>query len=108
MNTGRREFCARWRTCSTICSGPVAQLMPITSTVSSASSVVSAQAISEPSSIVPVVSIVTLAITGRRVSISPNTSSIAPSAAFVCSRSWHVSTLSTSIPPSTSPRVCSR
>ena len=108
MNTGLREFCARWRTCSTICSGPVAQLIPITSTVSSASSVVSAQAMSEPSSIVPVVSIVTLAITGTRVSISVKTSSIAPSAAFVCKRSWQVSTLSTSMPPSISPRACSR
>ena len=108
MKTGRREWRVRWRACSTICSGPVAQLTPITSTASSASSVVSAQAMSEPSSIAPVVSMVTLAMTGRRAPVSAKASSMAPSAAFACSRSWQVSTLSASMPPSISPSACSR
>ena len=65
---------------------------------------------SEPSSIVPVVSIVTWAITGMRRDAyagSVNTSKIAEIAHLVCSRSWQVSTSSTSEPPSMSPRACS-
>ena len=54
----RGRAATRWRRCSLISAGPVAQLRPIRS-MPSGSSAVSAAPISEPSSIVPVVSTVT-------------------------------------------------
>ncbi len=96
----------RWRRCSLISAGPVAQLRPIAST-SSACSVVSAAPISEPMSMVPVVSTVTCTITGT----SRPTSRIAlrdpVTAAFAWSRSWLVSTRIASTPPSSRPAACS-
>ena len=72
MSTGRPAFgsqeigigeCpARWRRCSLISPGPVAQFSPIMS-MPSGSRAVSAAAISVPSSIAPVVSMVTWAMT---------------------------------------------
>ena len=47
-------------------------------------------------------------ITGRRAPISANTSSIANSAALALRGSNTVSTISTSLPPSTRPRAASR
>ncbi len=55
---------ARWRRCSLISAGPVAQFRPIMS-MPSGSSAVSAAPISEPTSIVPVVSTVTCTRIGR-------------------------------------------
>ncbi|TCO28137.1 hypothetical protein EV652_106120 [Kribbella steppae] len=73
----------------------------------SGSSAVRAAPISEPSSIVPVVSTVTETITGM---VEPAASSAlrAPiTLALVCSRSWVVSTRIASAPPSISPRAVS-
>ena len=59
-----RAYCDRWRRCSVISRGPVAQLRPMTSG-RRASSEVRAAPISVPTSIRPVVSIVTWTISGR-------------------------------------------
>ena len=56
------EFFDRYRKCSDISVGPVAQLRPIKS-ISRGSSAFKAAPISDPKSIVPVVSTVTCAIT---------------------------------------------
>ena len=58
-----RACCERWRRCSVISAGPVAQFMPITSG-RIASSAVSAAPISEPTSMRPVVSTVTCSMIG--------------------------------------------
>ena len=58
---GIRACAARYRRCSLISPGPVAQFSPIMS-MPSGSRAVSAAAISLPSSIAPVVSIVTCAM----------------------------------------------
>lgn len=105
-DTGMRACRDRWRRCSLISAGPVAQFKPIMSTPSG-STAVNAAPISLPSSMVPVVSTVTWANTGmcrparviaRR---DPNT------AAFSCSRSWQVSTRMASAPPSSMPSAAS-
>ena len=62
-DTGMRAWRDRWRRCSLISAGPVAQFRPIMS-MPSGSTAVSAAPISLPSSIVPVVSTVTWAMTG--------------------------------------------
>ncbi len=75
------------RRCSLISAGPVAQLRPITSTPSG-SSAVSAAPISEPSSIVPVVSTVTWAKIGSATPASARARLAPTMAALACSRSW--------------------
>ena len=87
--------------------GPVAQFSPIRS-IGYCSSTVSAAAMSLPSNIVPVVSIVTWAMIGIRLPRAPSSSTIAATAHLVCKRSWQVSTRSTSAPPATRPRTWSR
>ena len=82
-----------------MCSGPVEQLSPSTS-ISSASIVVIALAMSVPSSIRPLVSSVTCAWTGTRNPRSANNRSNPASAAFTSRMSCDVSTSSTSTPPS--------
>ena len=62
-DTGMRAWWARWRRCSPISAGPVAQLMPMTSG-RSASSAVRAAPISVPGSMRPVISIVTCTWSG--------------------------------------------
>ncbi len=91
---------ARWRRCSLISAGPVAQFSPMKS-MPSGSSAVSAAPTSEPSSMVPVVSTVMCTISGRSTPAA-RMARLAPStAALVCSRSWLVSTSTASMPPST-------
>ena len=92
----------RWRTDSCIRSGPVAQLRPMTST-GSASSVVTAAAMSLPTSIVPVVSMVTV----QKIGTSRPSSAIASRAALMailtCRMSWQVSMFRQSTPPAIRP-----
>ncbi len=88
----------RWRRCSLISAGPVAQLRPITS-MPSGSRATSAAPISEPSSIVPVVSTVTCAMIGRSASRAARARLQPTMAALACSRSWQVSTWKASTPP---------
>ena len=88
----------RWRRCSLISAGPVAQLRPITSTPSG-SSAVRAAPISEPISIVPVVSTVTLTRIGNFTPASAMARFAPTMAALDWSRSWHVSTWKASTPP---------
>ncbi len=64
-DSGVRACWARYRRCSPISAGPVAQFIPITSTPRG-SIAVRAAAMSDPSSIWPVVSTVTWVITGTR------------------------------------------
>ena len=74
----------------------------------SGSSAVSAAPISEPSSMVPVVSTVTCTMTGTSMPAAV-IARFAPSTAdFVCSRSWQVSTRTASMPPSSMPATCCR
>ncbi len=76
----------RWRRCSLISAGPVAQFNPMKS-MPSGSSAVSAAAISVPSSIVPVVSTVTWQNSGRSAPASASARRAPITAAFACSRS---------------------
>ena len=70
----------------------------------SGSSAVSAAPISEPMSMVPVVSTVTWTMIGMRLP-SCRMASLTPlTAARVCSRSWQVSMRKQSAPPSSMPR----
>ena len=80
----------------------MAQFSPIMS-MPSGSSAVSAAPISLPSSIAPVVSIVTCAMTSAS-GASSATARLAPTmAALACSRSWQVSMISASAPPRNRP-----
>ena len=104
---GRGQFSASHRTGSRMCSGPVEQLRPMTST-RSAWSTVAAAAMSVPRSMRPEVSRVTWAWTAT--SSRPSAASarrIPVTWAFTSSMSWLVSMRSTSTPPSTSPVACS-
>ena len=92
--------------CSFICSGPVAQLSPSTS-IGNGSRIATTAAISEPTNIVPVVSIVTLTINGRRWPVLAKASSMPCRAALICSTSWQVSTINKSTSPASSPSACS-
>ena len=96
----------RWRRCSLISAGPVAQFRPIMS-MPSGSSVVSAAAISLPISMVPVVSTVTSTKIGSRMPVSAIACLHPLTAALVCSRSCEVSTRSASAPPWMRPSACS-
>ena len=69
----------------------------------SGSSAVSAAPISEPSSIVPVVSTVTEQISGRSTPVASMARRAPMTEALVCSRSWVVSTSSASAPPAIMP-----
>jgi hypothetical protein len=68
---------------------------------------VSAAAMSEPSSIWPVVSTVTWTTSGARRPARRIPSKAPVTAALICRRSWHVSTISTSAPPSSRPNAWS-
>ncbi len=94
------------RRCSLISAGPVAQFSPIMS-MPRASSAVRAAAVSEPSSIVPVVSTVIWAKTGT--SRVPIMARWAPTiAALACNRSCAVSISTASTPPASIPATWSR
>jgi hypothetical protein len=81
----------------------VAQLSPIR-LMPSGSRAVSAAPISLPSSIEPVVSMVTWAISGMSPAPAAAIARRAPMiAAFACSRSWQVSTTMESTPPRSRP-----
>ncbi len=95
---GIRACRARCRRCSAISAGPVAQFRPIMS-MPSGSSAVSAAPISEPSSIVPVVSTVTCTMTGRSTPTQSRARRAPMTAAFVWSRSCEVSMRRASAPP---------
>ena len=71
----------------------------------SADNEVSAAPISEPMSMVPVVSMVTWAMTGTSVPSAELARLHPTTAALACSRSCAVSTSSASAPPSMSPRA---
>ncbi len=81
-----RAWRLRWRTCSVISAGPVAQFSPMTSG-RSASSTVNAAPISEPTSIRPVVSMVTCTISGTSRPARAMARRQAISAALACNRS---------------------
>ena len=101
-----RECCERWRRCSLISYGPVAQLMPMTSTPSG-SMAASAAPISVPGSIRPVTSMVTCAWMGRSTPAAAMALRLPITAALRPRRSNWVSTSSTSTPPpSSSPATC--
>ncbi len=87
--------------------GPVAQFIPITSTSGSAIRAASAAGISVPSSMVPVVSMVTWAMTGSRLPVATKARRAPITAALICSRSWQVSTIRASEPPAINPSICS-
>ena len=72
----------------------------------SGSSAVSAAPISEPSSIVPVVSTVTCTITGRSRPAWRSARLAPRAAALVCSRSCEVSISTASMPPASIPSTC--
>ena len=76
----------KWRRCSLISAGPVAQFSPMAS-MPSGSSAVSAAPISEPSSIVPVVSTVTLTRIGTFRPCACMARWLASTAALACNRS---------------------
>ncbi len=99
------EVRARVRRCSLISAGPVAQLSPMRSMPSGASAV-SAAPISVPSSIVPVVSTVTWANTGRSMPAARSARRAPMMAALACSRSCAVSIRMASAPPATRPATC--
>ncbi|MQY11596.1 hypothetical protein SRB5_17150 [Streptomyces sp. RB5] len=96
------EWRARYRRCSLISAGPVEQFSPIRS-MPSGSRAVSAAPISEPSSIVPVVSNASEQISGTSEPSASIARRAPRSADFVCSRSCVVSTISASAPPSNRP-----
>ena len=62
---------------------------------------------SDPKSIVPVVSIVTETMIGRRSLAFKNAHSIPCKAALICRTSWQVSTIKRSTSPANSPSACS-
>ena len=104
--SGRSAYRARWRRCSLISAGPVAQFSPIPS-MPSAAIEVSAAPISLPSSSVPVVSTVTWTISGSSTPAAA-IARLAPSTADLpWSRSWVVSTIRASAPPSMRPATSS-
>lgn len=71
--------------------------------IPSGSRAVSAAPISEPRSMVPVVSTVTEQITGRLAPVASRARRAPSTAAFVWRRSWVVSTMRASAPPSIMP-----
>ena len=95
----------RWRRCSPISAGPVAQFRPMAS-MPSGCRAVRAAPISEPSSMVPVVSTVTLTRIGMRRCRSAMAAWLPSTAALACSRSWLVSIRTASTPPSSIPSTC--
>ena len=97
-----RECCDRYRRCSVISVGPVAQLSPMTSG-RSASSAVSAAPISEPTSSRPVVSTVTCTMIGTSIPAVAIARRAPMIAALHWRRSWTVSMRRTSMPPASSP-----
>ena len=89
-DTGMLACWDRYRRCSTISAGPVAQLSPIMS-MPRGSNAVSAAPMSEPSSMVPVVSMVTWEMIGRRLPAADIPSWQPRTAALTWRRSWLVS-----------------
>ena len=71
------------------------------------SKIATTAAMSEPTSIVPVVSIVTLTIRGRRWPVLAKAASMPCRAALICSTSWQVSTMNRSTSPANRPSACS-
>ena len=94
----------RCRRCSCISDGPVAQLSPKTSG-RRAPSAVRAAPISEPSSMVPVCSIVTWSWSGTWRPTAAMARRAPMTAALAASRSKWVSVMSRSTPPSSRPRA---
>ena len=100
--SGTGQCRASVRRCSLISAGPVAQLSPTRSTPSG-TRLVTAASVSVPSSIVPCSSMVTWAMTAARSPVAASARLAPTTAAFVCSRSWLVSTSSASAPPTSRP-----
>jgi len=95
---------------SAISTGPVAQFSPIDA-IGYFRSVSTAASRLDPTSIVPICSMVMLTISGISSGVFPSSSSAARAALiahFTCKRSWHVSIRIASEPPATSPRIASR
>ncbi len=104
---GSGTFSVSQRTGWRMCSGPVEQFSPMTSTPS-ATRTVAAAAMSVPSSMRPLVSSVTWAWMGTYSRPASARACFSPATwAFTSSMSWLVSIRSTSTPPSSSPRACS-
>ncbi|CAM5538764.1 hypothetical protein STENM223S_08827 [Streptomyces tendae] len=101
-SSGMRACRARWRRCSVISAGPVEQFRPIMS-MPSGSSAVRAAPISEPSSIVPVVSKAMETSSGTAVPVASIALRAPRTDALVWSRSCVVSTSSASAPPASRP-----
>ncbi len=102
---GIRACWLRWRRCSPISAGPVAQLMPMMSGFIG-SMAARAAAISVPGSIVPVSSMVTCTCRGTSRPIVFMARRAPFIAAFTMSRSNIVSMMRTSTPPSRSAADC--
>ena len=96
----------RYRRCSLISAGPVAQLRPMTSG-RRASRVVRAAPISVPISMRPVVSMVTWTCSGTWRPASAMARRQPMMAALAWRRSWTVSMMNRSTPPSSSPAAAS-
>ena len=106
----RSQFLEMYAMCSAISTGPVAQLRP-SEAIGNGLSALTTAAMSEPSSIVPVVSMVTLEKIARSSGVRPaslSASMQALIAIFCCSRSCEVSIMKPSMPPAIRPRACSR
>ena len=72
------------------------------------SKIATTAAISEPTNMVPVVSMVTDTMSGRRSPQDSKAASIPCKAALICNTSWQVSTMIRSTFPAISPSACSR
>ena len=101
---GIRACWDRWRRCSLISAGPVAQLMPMTSG-RRASIETSAAAMSVPGSMRPVTSIVTWICSGTSRPAAAMARRAPMVAALSPSRSYWVSMMSRSTPPSSRARA---
>ena len=107
---GRFQCLAMCARCGVISVGPVAQFKP-SEAIGNGRSAFTTALMSEPKSIVPVVSIVTETRIGISRTVFPAASSAskhAVTAHLICKRSWQVSIMKQSAPPSIKPRACSR
>ena len=107
---GRFQCLAMCARCGVISVGPVAQFNP-SEAIGKGRRALTTALISDPKSIVPVVSIVTETRIGISRTVFPAASSAskhAVTAHLICKRSWHVSIMKQSAPPSIKPRACSR
>ena len=108
--TARSQCFAKYAICSAISTGPVAQFKPKLA-IGNGFNALTTAAMSLPSNMVPVVSMVTLTKIGMSFTVRPDCASAsmhALMAHFTCNKSWHVSIMKQSTPPSINPSACSQ